>query len=271
PGPARTVATEPWPTAPKASVNCAITAPLRSFPNPAPAPPWPVPWPPTSPRVAPESRRVKKLSPKRARKTERSTLRHQLRWHTYAGPQRPGAHGGCSSVGRALGCGPRCRGFKSRHSPQRLKPLTSDKVARSGAFALSGVYQRVHGDEIFPGPSCSARPGHPRRRGDERPDPTHRLTSRGAIPASAGPSGTTTDISSINGVHPRVCGDETSNRRSTTAPFGPSPRLRGRVRRVPATCCVQRSIPASAGTSCGGRKVGIDIVVHPRVCGDETC
>lgn len=35
--------------------------------------------------------------------------------------------------------------FKSRHSPQRLKPLTSDNVARSGAFALPGVQQRVHG------------------------------------------------------------------------------------------------------------------------------
>ena len=30
-----------------------------------------------------------------------------------------GGNGGCSSVGRALGCGPRCRGFNSRHSPQR--------------------------------------------------------------------------------------------------------------------------------------------------------
>ena len=28
--------------------------------------------------------------------------------------------GGCSSAGRALGCGPRGRGFKSRHSPHKL-------------------------------------------------------------------------------------------------------------------------------------------------------
>ncbi len=27
-------------------------------------------------------------------------------------------HGGCSSAGRAPGCGPGCRGFKPRHSPQ---------------------------------------------------------------------------------------------------------------------------------------------------------
>ena len=34
-------------------------------------------------------------------------------------------HGGCSSVGRALGCGPSGRGFKSRHSPhERYKGVT---------------------------------------------------------------------------------------------------------------------------------------------------
>ena len=40
-------------------------------------------------------------------------------WHAklirHAGS--PGAHGGCSSAGRAPGCGPGGRGFKSRHSP----------------------------------------------------------------------------------------------------------------------------------------------------------
>src|SRR4029453_2762844 len=30
----------------------------------------------------------------------------------------PLAHGGCSSAGRAPGCGPGCRGFEPRHSPQ---------------------------------------------------------------------------------------------------------------------------------------------------------
>src|SRR5579875_3559405 len=30
--------------------------------------------------------------------------------------------GGCSSVGRAPGCGPGCRGFKSHHSPRRRRP-----------------------------------------------------------------------------------------------------------------------------------------------------
>lgn len=34
-------------------------------------------------------------------------------------------YGGCSSVGRALGCGPRCREFKSRHSPACLRVVSS--------------------------------------------------------------------------------------------------------------------------------------------------
>lgn len=37
-------------------------------------------------------------------------------WALVAG--RPAGHGGCSSAGRAPGCGPGGRGFKSRHPPQ---------------------------------------------------------------------------------------------------------------------------------------------------------
>ncbi len=44
--------------------------------------------------------------------------------------------GGCSSAGRAPGCGPGCRGFKSRHSPSPQKPVTS---RRSPASGMSGA------------------------------------------------------------------------------------------------------------------------------------
>ena len=46
--------------------------------------------------------------------------RYTLRWPRPA--IRPAAHGGRSSVGRAPGCGPGCRGFKSRRSPPRNAP-----------------------------------------------------------------------------------------------------------------------------------------------------
>ncbi|MEY4492744.1 MAG: hypothetical protein RL355_93 [Actinomycetota bacterium] len=43
------------------------------------------------------------------------------------------AHGGCSSAGRAPGCGPGCRGFKSRHSPQIVvKPISCNVLPDLG-------------------------------------------------------------------------------------------------------------------------------------------
>ena len=65
-------------------------------------------------------------------------------------PRMPGARrGGCSSAGRAPGCGPGGRGFKSRHSPQDLKqppgpvPRGSNRawrrVARSGGRSRRGA------------------------------------------------------------------------------------------------------------------------------------
>ncbi len=41
-----------------------------------------------------------------------------LRRYSQLGMSRWSAHGGCSSAGRAPGCGPGGRGFESRHSPQ---------------------------------------------------------------------------------------------------------------------------------------------------------
>ena len=41
------------------------------------------------------------------------------------GGRRRWTHGGCSSVGRAPGCDPGCRGFKSRHSPHFDRPLAA--------------------------------------------------------------------------------------------------------------------------------------------------
>jgi hypothetical protein len=46
------------------------------------------------------------------------------------------AHGGRSSAGRALGCGPRCRGFEPRRSPQVLDPSMIDDVERNTAHDL---------------------------------------------------------------------------------------------------------------------------------------
>lgn len=47
-----------------------------------------------------------------------------------------GRHGGYSSDGRAPGCGPGCRGFKSRYSPSSGKPLT-------GGYAGQGLFRSL--------------------------------------------------------------------------------------------------------------------------------
>ncbi len=39
-------------------------------------------------------------------------------------------HGGCSSAGRAPGCGPGCRGFESRHSPHHRRLLTCGNASQ---------------------------------------------------------------------------------------------------------------------------------------------
>ena len=51
------------------------------------------------------------------------------------------SHGGCSSAGRAPGCGPGGRGFKSRHSPQADGPLTCED--RPGSSRLPTPPGRV--------------------------------------------------------------------------------------------------------------------------------
>ena len=71
-------------------------------------------------------------------------------------PTAPRAHGGCSSAGRAPGCGPGGRGFKSRHSPH-VKGFITLFVSLARCGGLS------------PGPSRLPTSRHPLRT------PTSRL------------------------------------------------------------------------------------------------
>src|SRR3954447_14585479 len=58
------------------------------------------------------------------------TRRRPARYHP--------AHGGCSSVGRALGCGPSCRGFESHQSPHSFI-MTSNWTLPVDARASSAL------------------------------------------------------------------------------------------------------------------------------------
>ena len=92
------------------------------------------------------SRRVR-LTPARTWTGVRGTL-------SAAGPciAVPRPHGGCSSAGRAPGCGPGGRGFKSRHSPQEVGALARPT---QGYVRVGGLGTRAAGR--------SARAGRRRR------------------------------------------------------------------------------------------------------------
>lgn len=48
--------------------------------------------------------------------------------------------GGCSSVGRALGCGSKGRGFDPRHSPHRIEPLSLKLIENRMLFCFGNAY-----------------------------------------------------------------------------------------------------------------------------------
>src|SRR5918995_2363501 len=49
------------------------------------------------------------------------------------------ADGGCSSAGRAPGCGPGCRGFKSHHSPHWFHGMVQSGTSVSLVVSCTGV------------------------------------------------------------------------------------------------------------------------------------
>ena len=58
-------------------------------------------------------------------------------------------NGGCSSIGRASGCGPESRGFKPRHSPHLVKCVRHSPVVSAitdPPSAERSVYYRAMAD-----------------------------------------------------------------------------------------------------------------------------
>ena len=91
----------------------------------------------------------------------------------------------------------------------------------------------------------------------------------GLIPASAG----STDISSTGGpqppAHPRVCGEHQSTSPQASVNLGSSPRLRGAPVDDLQTQRDLGLIPASAGSTGGGKLPPSTPGAHPRVCGEH--
>ena len=91
----------------------------------------------------------------------------------------------------------------------------------------------------------------------------------GSIPACAGNPPSAPARSVASRVHPRVCGESSSDCQMTRTVAGPSPRVRGIRRQPRPRHRRQRSIPACAGNPIRRTEPSDRPWVHPRVCGES--
>ena len=139
---------------------------------------------------------------------------------------------------------------------------------------VNGRYQaedhpRVCGEKSGVAIRTSAFTGlPPRMRGKAvpaaLPDVTHGIT-----PAYAGKRNGRCSCSTAGRDHPRVCGEKTSSRQSTSCCRGSPPRVRGKERLLPEKHTSSGITPAYAGKSRSRRTTVRPLRDHPRVCGEK--
>ena len=95
------------------------------------------------------------------------------------------------------------------------------------------------------------------------------LLQIGIIPADAGSTDPKDVILTLNGDHPRGCGEHAKARQDYSPLKGSSPRMRGAHVRRRHKMGWPRIIPADAGSTgpCGRRKLMVPD--HPRGCGEH--
>ncbi len=182
-----------------------------------------------------------------------------------------------SKKGRAHwhGSSPRVRGtagdvFRLAVLPRFIPACAGNSPSSWSHSAILTVHPRVCGEQWHrPRKSLAHAGSSPRVRGTAAPAVSGRAGHR-FIPACAGNRAHRAIPVSLNAVHPRVCGEQSTPCRRRPSASGSSPRVRG-------TACLSavlglgvRFIPACAGNS--ERPVGIlrKGAVHPRVCGEQT-
>ena len=121
--------------------------------------------------------------------------------------------------------------------------------------------------ECQPPPDSSG--SSPRLRGTPATICTRCARSR-FIPASAGNTTMLRESPGRKTVHPRVCGEHTSQQVVDAIATGSSPRLRGTRCPSDGCCSGLRFIPASAGNTEDLALAADQDSVHPRVCGEHT-
>ena len=93
--------------------------------------------------------------------------------------------------------------------------------------------------------------------------------ARRFIPAPAGNAPHWPSAGSRQSVHPRACGERTLDPAAGALAYGSSPRLRGTPKCAPIPKRAGRFIPAPAGNAVEPGRVGLDLAVHPRACGER--
>ena len=161
---------------------------------------------------------------------------------------------GMIHAGVTKGSSPRVRG-KPRRPRRRQTPPTA--------------HPRVCGEN--PGGVLFALPAlgsSPRVRGKRSSGRAVRHTW-GLIPACAGKTTPLIPPAIYTRAHPRVCGENASQRRGSLAAPGSSPRVRGKRQSEAGITCGPRLIPACAGKTATRRRFRRAVRAHPRVCGEN--
>ena len=91
----------------------------------------------------------------------------------------------------------------------------------------------------------------------------------GLIPACAGKTNLNVSAHPHTWAHPRVCGENLHDAKSSFIPIGSSPRVRGKL--FPLIFCgkTQGLIPACAGKTPNSPVLNVFTWAHPRVCGEN--
>ena len=154
--------------------------------------------------------------------------------------------------------------------PRRSIPAGAGNPGRSTRSAgTSTVHPRGCGESSFGfqewiqawGPS-------PRVRGILLEGDAHQRRA-GSIPAGAGNPPDARSSTAATAVHPRGCGESPHRPRRPPGASGPSPRVRGILRRRGAGPGERGSIPAGAGNPSSGATCRRRSWVHPRGCGES--
>ena len=168
-------------------------------------------------------------------------------------------------------CGEHALDWESQDNPQGSSPRVRGTRVPLPPFATEVVdHPRVCGEHSTLTAISTLRTGSsPRVRGTlYRRFRSHADT--GIIPACAGNTAERAWRGTIDGDHPRVCGEHNSGQIVKRLAGGSSPRVRGTPRAERHAGIADGIIPACAGNTPGPQHRVRQQWDHPRVCGEHT-